>query len=68
MADHNTNMKPFMFMNRAYVNFDELVRNMALSWKEGRQVLFSGKIRDYFKTLDKRVEVFILSSFIPLCF
>lgn len=53
MANDNKNMKPFMFMSRAYVNFDELVRNMALSWKEGRQVLFSGKVRDYFKTVDK---------------
>ena len=50
--------KPFIFMQKAYINISDLVTAMACNWKEGRQALFSGKIRDYFKKVDKNIAVY----------
>ena len=55
MSNDNNQQKPFIFMQKPYMNIDRLVETMALNWKEGRQAVFSGKIRDHFRLTNKEI-------------
>ena len=41
-----TSIQPFEIHEQTYFNLDDLVNAMGIHWNEGRQLLFSGKLRE----------------------
>ncbi len=46
---------PFEFEGRTYSDIVKLAEAMGMNWQKGRQALFSGKVGDYFKRIDRSI-------------
>lgn len=47
-----TTIQPFAFHEQTYIKLDDLVNAMGMHWNEGRQLLFSGKLREATRKYD----------------
>ena len=46
-------VQPFVFEGKSYTNAVKLAESMAVSWKAGREALFSGRVGNYIKRIDR---------------
>ena len=46
-------VQPFVFEGKSYTNTVKLAESMAMSWKAGKEALFSGRVGNYMKRIDR---------------